>query len=251
MPDIFLLGTGIRGTLQISLETLQALDACSVVYVLHDDPDVLAFAQGRGCEVIDAAEFYPEEGLRYGVYRNISDAIVKRAAGGQRVALLVHGHPLFLVSAAEYTMEKARACGLTVCALPAVSSFDTLLTELKLDFGYYLHMYDASTLIEKAIALNPEVPTLIFQVATVMNQEVTRGLIAREVLEPLQEYLLKFYTPEYPCELIYVGTTLMERSIRERTTIEGLTDGMEVPLWKRPTLFLPAMSGSRDSLFVP
>lgn len=242
MTDIFLLGVGIRGTLQFTSETLQALQACDVAFVLHDDPDILRFVRAIGCEVVDAADYYPDAGRRKDVYRTMSDAIIERACAGERVGFLVHGHPLFLVSATEYTLETARDRGLSITVLPAVSSFDALLCELQLDFGYALQMFDATTLLQEKFALNPRIPLLLFQVATVLNAEVTRGDIPSVSLTPLVSALLKHYPPDHPCELIHIGTGLIERTLRDRLPLSALSTGNKVPLWQRPTLFVPPIA---------
>lgn len=242
MTDIFLLGVGIRGTLQFTRETLQALEACDVAFVLHDDPAILRFVRALGCEVVDAAEYYPDAGRRKDVYRSVSDAIVERACAGNRVGFVVHGHPLFLVSATEYTLETARDRGLAVTIIPAVSSFDALLCELQLDFGYALQMFDATTLLREKFVLNPRIPLLLFQVATVLNDEVTKGDIPSSSLTPLVNALLAHYPPDHPCELIHLGTGLIERTLRDRVPLSALSMGTTVPLWQRPTLYVPPIA---------
>src|SRR5262245_28553457 len=112
--SLYLLGSGIRGTLQMSRETIQALSSCRVVYILHDDLMVHEYVRSLGPEVIDLASLYNGALQRSTVYRQISEQLVADAKRAPGVAFLVHGHPLFLVSATEYTLELARASGVTV-----------------------------------------------------------------------------------------------------------------------------------------
>lgn len=105
--DIYLLGAGIRGTLHFTNETLQALQASRVVYVLHPDTMVLDYVRKHCDDVRDLTAFYEGREIRQDVYCAIADRLVEEAGRGTPVAFLVHGHPLFLVSATEYTLEQA------------------------------------------------------------------------------------------------------------------------------------------------
>lgn len=240
MPtDLYLLGSGIRGTLQLTEETRQALAVCRVIYVLHNDPQVLrelsAFAEVRSFE-----DLYDGASERPPVYRRMSEILVAEAERGSGVAFVVHGHPLFLVSATEYTIELARSHGLRVTILPGVSSFDTLLADLELDLGYALQMYDSSTLIQGGFNVDPRVPVLIFQLATTLSTAVTRGAVETTVLQPLAQYLFKFYPSDHSCTVVHTGATILEPTEKVPTTVGGLATS-SASLRFRPTLFIPPL----------
>ena len=244
MPEIFLLGSGIRGTLQFSTETLQAIRACRKVFILHDDLKIHAFIRDLCPAVVDAGQFYTDDGPRRSVYEAISEALIEEALVDPPVGFLVHGHPLFLVSATELILEGAALRGLSTSVIPAISSFDTLLCDLSLDFGYALQIFDATTLIRESIELNPYVPTLIFQIATVLNDNVARGDISAQAVEPLTTYLLRFYPENHVCEVVYSGTDLIEAAVRTKAELGQITAFPNLSLWKRPTLFVPAVRRS-------
>ena len=212
MPaDLYLLGSGIRGTLQLTEETRQALSVCRLIYVLHNDEQVHRDLS-RYAEVRFFAELYDSADERPPVYRRMSEILVEEASRAPGVAFVVHGHPLFLVSATEHTIELARSRGLKVSLVPAVSSFDTLLCDLELDLGYALQMYDSSTLIQHRHGLDPRVPLLIFQLATTLSSSVTRGPVSGRVLRPLSDYLYfcRFYPGGHGCVVVHSGSTLLE-----------------------------------------
>lgn len=72
------------------------------------------------------------------MYTKISELIIATAKDNGPVSFIVHGHPLFLVSASEYTLDLAEENNLSVKILPGISSFDTLMCDLKIDYGYAL-----------------------------------------------------------------------------------------------------------------
>ncbi len=239
---LYLLGAGIRGTLQISRETVQALQSCRRVYILHDDLMVHDFVRGLGREVVDLAELYEQFDVRSLIYRRISEILVEDARTAPGVAFLVHGHPLFLVSATEYTLELARAAGLTVEMLAAVSSFDTLLCDLEVDYGYGLQMFDATTLLQHDWRPNPLVPMLVFQLTTTLEAGVVRGDPDGAVLQPLIDRLLEVYPPEHECVLVHSGAHLLEGSHKRVSPLGALPQAPTLELWKRPTLYVPPIA---------
>jgi len=242
--DLYLLGSGIRGTLQMSRETVQALATCRVVYILHDDLMVHDYVRSLGPVVVDLARVYEGEHQRSHVYRRISEELVAEAQRAPGVAFLVHGHPLFLVSATEYTLELARAMGVRVACLPGVSSFDTLLCDLEVDYGYGLQMFDATTLLDNGWQPNPAVPMLVFQLSTTRNPQVVIGDPDARVLEPLVELLARVYSPHHKCVLVHSGAHLLETTERREVPIGELVTAAAGVLWRRPTLYVPPVDPS-------
>lgn len=240
--DIYLLGTGIRSSLQFSVETIQALSACRVVFVLHDDLSIHEHIRHYCEDVRDLADLYEGRTVRADVYRDISELLVKEAVKEPKVAFIVHGHPLFLVSAAEYTLDLARSRGLEVSILPAISSFDTILCDLEIDYGYGLQIFDATTLIHEEWNLNPAVPILLFQLATTLNEKVVFDEPSSSVLLPLVDYLLKFYPAKHSCTIVHSTSHLLEKPSKVVLQLTEISKTHEIELWKRPTLYIPPIS---------
>jgi siroheme synthase len=238
MPDIYLLGSGIRGTLQMTLETVQALDRCRTVFVLHPDTMVLDFVREHCADVRDMSELYQGRQVRQDVYTAISHEVIAAAKAGGPVAFLVHGHPLFLVSATEYTIELARHSDLSVAVLPGVSSFDTLLCDLGIDYGYGVQIFDSTSMCENNWKPNPAVPLLVFQLPTTYNREVVRDRPTGEVLKPLVDYLVPIYGPEHEVKVIHSGAFILETTeIIDFALGDLATDKLD--LTRRPTLYVP------------
>ena len=154
----------------------------------------------------------------------------------------MHGHPLFLVSASEYILAKAREAGLTARALPSVSSFDCIVCDLEIDIGYGVQIHDPTTMIRNGVVPDPKIPLLLFQLTTILNDNIVRDDPAPECLRPLVDYLLHVYPGEHPCTLLHVGAHILERGRQTPLTIGTLaTTGADLELWKRPTLFVPPL----------
>lgn len=240
--DIYLLGSGIHGQLHFSIETIQALSSSRVVFVLHDDLSIHNYIRKFYCnDVRDLAVLYKDKVVRADVYHDISKLLVEEALNEPKVSLLVHGHPLFLVSAAEYTLALAQSKSLEVSILPAISSFDTILCDLQIDYGYGLQMFDASTLIQRKWMFNSALPMLIFQLATTLNENIIFNEPQSSVLSPLVDFLLKKYPPEHICTIVHSASHMLEKSSKVIIPLAKLCECNEIELWKRPTIYVPPM----------
>ncbi|MDP9651466.1 SAM-dependent methyltransferase [Paraburkholderia caledonica] len=243
MTDLYILGSGIHGTVQLSLETVQALKASKRTYVLHDDTLVLEDVKKYCEDIVDLFSMYRDETeKRREIYLAIAEKIVSDLEkNGGPMAFLVHGHPLFLVSASEYLLHLARSKGLNARALPAVSSFDTLLCDLEIDLGYGVQIFDPTTMILNGWQPNPNVPMLLFQLATLMNFNVVMSEPSADVLRPLQDLLMKFYPADHKCIFLHSSSHILERPERVEIAISVLAEAVGAELWKRPTLYVPAV----------
>jgi len=237
--SIYLLGSGIKGALHLTVETIQALRVCRRVYVLHSDHALLDAVREHCADVQDLASLYEGQSIRDDVYHLISHQLVEQARESGPVALLVHGHPFFLVSAAEYTLDLAEEHGLRVSVLPAVSSFDTLLCDLRIDYGYGVQIFDTTTLLKAGWNPNPQVPLLLFQLASTMNRAVITGDPNGEALGTLVELLVPLYGAEHRVQIVWSSAHIMEASSIQEIALGELATA-DLELWRRPTLYVPA-----------
>ncbi|TKG66265.1 SAM-dependent methyltransferase [Prauserella endophytica] len=237
--SIYLLGSGIKGTLHFTVETVQALRACQRVFVLHSDQSVIESVREHCAEVEDLAPLYTGQTVRDDVYHEISRRLVESALDSAPVAFLVHGHPLFLVSATEYTLDLAEHHDLRVSVLPAVSSFDTLLCDLRIDYGYGVQIFDTTTLLKAGWAPNPQVPLLLFQLASTLNRSVISGDPDQDVLRPLIDLLAPLYGADHRVQVVWSSAHILEASSITELPLRDLAT-TDLELWRRPTLYVPA-----------
>lgn len=238
--NIYLLGSGILGSLHLTEETKQALQISKHIFVLNPDTSLIEDFKETysSAQVHDMAYLYKDELYRQDVYKKISELIIETAKDNGPVSFIVHGHPLFLVSASEYTIDLAKENNLSVKILPGISSFDTLMCDLKIDYGYALQFFDSTTLINHNWSLNTEVPLLIFQLSTTNNKEIMLGEINGSALSPLKEHLIKFYPEEHEAYIIHSATQILEISDIRKIKIQDITS-KEILLNNRPTLYIP------------
>jgi len=189
-------------------------------------------------DVRDLTHLYEGREVRQDVYTAIAELLVDEAKGGAPTALLVHGHPLFLVSAAEYTLALAKKHGLVSSVLPAVSSFDTLLCDLGIDYGYGVQIFDGTTMLDHGWIPNPAVPLLVFQLATTCNPLVVNGTPTGIAVKPLVEFLTPVYGSAHKVRVVHSGAFLLEPTEIIDVCLSELASA-EIDLERRPTLYVP------------
>jgi WD40 repeat protein len=78
-----------------------------------------------------------------------------------------------------------------------------------------------------------------------MSGAVTYGSIKANVIQPLIDYLLKYYNGEHICKIVHTGATIMEPTQITAYSLNGLPSAA-LDLISRPTLFVPACDERRD-----
>lgn len=244
LHDIYLLGSGIQIP-QLTRETLQILERCRKVFVLHDDHMVVDFVRQHCTSVVDLLYLYDRPTRpRRQVYEEIASLLIEAAKESRSVALLVHGSPMFLVSACEYVLDRAADSGLSAIAVPAVSSFDTILCDLGLDLGYGVQLFDVTTMVRRKWIPNPNVPALLFQLTTFMDDNIINEAPSPVRLAPLVDWLTQIYAKDHRCVVVHSGAHLLERSTQREMTLESLCQPESADLLRladRPTLYVPGI----------
>lgn len=241
MHDIYLIGTGILSILHLTTEAKQVISVCKRMYVLHDDISVIQEIRTMCSDTRDLAVFYETDAtLRCDVYNDIAAEVVGSASHVRPVGMAVHGNPMFLVSAVENILHLARHADLRVKVVPGVSSLDTIQCDLGIDLGYSVQVYDSTLLFEQRVNVDPRVPLLIFQLATFQNPRLVRAEPGPAILEPLIDYLERFYPRTHRCSIVYSATSVLDAARIVDVELGALAHGNSFNLWERPTLYVPA-----------
>lgn len=145
-------GLGTRPPEETTLETLQALEGCSVVY----------------SDVADEAVFSWLKGYCRRLSRPKSASEVVAAAGkGGPVGLAVWGHPQFSSLLARRVQNEARKAGVPFTVAGAISpigsAFARSVSFLGGDYGYQgIQGYGLEALLEKPSLLTTRLPLVVY-----------------------------------------------------------------------------------------
>ena len=236
--DLYIIGTGILGLDQASVQTREALSKCRKVFHLTSNhEELVSFCK----DVVDHAELYWTGRPAGQVYRGIIDSVVEEVLKGPGVANVTYGHPLFFDDINMGLIREMRARGLTYEVLPGVSCLDTISTDLEIDYGDGLQVYESQEMVYGNHPLNPRIHALILQVAQ-FGSNLTVNKLPNEVgrLSRLEEHLARFYPKDHPAIIVFSDRGDKFTRFRLDLTISELDENQE-KIFKGTTLYLPPL----------
>lgn len=209
MPDIVVAGTGIRSPDQFTLESLEWLHRCQLVLTILPPGPVTAFLSAQGLRVESLAHFYQPGNLRPQIYATVIETVLNAAMHYRPLGYVTSGNPVVVDNMALGVFRAASAKGLQVLMLPAISSIDTILIDLKHDIvDSGLQIYEASWFVGHAIEPRTDVPCLLLQVNAFGTAFAAIGHEPTPAaLKSLREHLIRFYPPSHLILLVASSDT--------------------------------------------
>jgi uncharacterized protein YabN with tetrapyrrole methylase and pyrophosphatase domain len=237
---IRVVGAGIRGIAQLTLEALAALRQAPKVLVLGVDADALASVGLPDAESLSS--LYREGARDEDNYQRIRRRVYAAARQYGEVALLVSGHPRVGVTFLQWLEQDRKTRPFALEVIEGISSFDTMINDLRrdpLERGSVL--LDANRVLLFRLALEPRVDHYIYHVCSVgtartyMSEPATANAI-----HLLKEHLLRYYPPEHPVELLSSANTASGELVRVVGRVETL-EALLPAVTFSSSLFIPAM----------
>lgn len=240
---LYAIGLGLDARAHLTPEAMRAVRSCVEIFVLAPDASAVSLVRelNPSAHVVDCQKFYRNRRRRPAVYDSIAEAVLQACTKYTDTALVVYGHPMFLVSAVETLLEGAREIGVPTKVIPGVSSLDMVMADLQLDVGYGVTVADATLLLKSGLRLDTRLPLLVFQIANVGSDRVERGAIPRDRLVEVLNHLQETYPDDHDCILVVSQKSLLDDGYMLRSTLEELKHDRTVRLEDRPTLFLPGL----------
>lgn len=200
--DIYLLGLGLCGYLQVTRETEQALAECTRIFFLHTEPYIDSYLRKFTPNVENLYSLYKEGGNRLDTYKQIANTVMDAAKQSQPVALALYGHPMCFVTPTKLIRKLAPSRGLSVQMLPGISALDTLIVDLNFDPAVLgLVQYEATYCLLYQPILDPSVPCLVWQPGAVETRSHLPYPNKPERFHRLRDYLKRFYSGSHKVAL--------------------------------------------------
>lgn len=199
LPDLFILGTGQRFPDHFTVETLDAIVACSRVFTLLGPDQIRLLPKDLRAKLHPVTGLYEPERLRRENYRAVADQILNYLQVDPPIGWLTFGHPVCFDSVSMMLVRAAQLRGHSIQILPAVSSLETVLVDVEYDPSLGFQVFEATALVREKIQLNTSIAALLFQIGLFdtdyMAPKPTR-------LERLQAYLLQQYQEDHSVAVV-------------------------------------------------
>jgi len=201
--SVVFVGAGIRGRVQLTLEAILALRAVDRVLFFGGGPiaaEWLTQLVGAS-EAEDISPLYLDGGVDRENYGRIVARVRELVTAGDRVAILMPGHPRLGVSLVELVEH---GTGVPVAVVDGISSFDTIYSDLRrepLEHGCLV--VDSNRLLLYRPTLDPLFDHLIYHVCSVGTHRTFQSEPLRDNrFGQLVDYLTEFFPDDRPIRLV-------------------------------------------------
>ena len=126
-------GSGIRGVGQISLEAMGWIRRADKVLYCVADPVTEVWIRKLNPRCEDLYMYYADDKRRIVTYSQMAGRILKFLREGLDVCAVFYGHPGIFVMPSHEAIRVARSEGYRACMLPAISAEDCLFADLGID----------------------------------------------------------------------------------------------------------------------
>ncbi len=238
--DITVVGLGISCTEHLTPEADRALRRANEVLFVDTGVATRAFLEQRCERVTDLyAEGYVEGVDRVQTYHHMAARVVAAALDHAPVVYALQGHPTVFCYPPFLVRAAAAEVGLSVHVQPGISSLACLFSELMVDPGPLgMQMYEATDVLLRRRALQPDVPLVLWQVGTLGTRLHTRERSPGDRFAPLRDHLLQFYPPNHVATALYVSPHPLAPSRRQAFPLAEMTAHAEA-LDGGVTLYVP------------
>lgn len=233
MTDIYIIGTGMVGYVQMTIEAQQALSRSETAFLVDSQRPVKDHIESEYCEnTVDLTTEYTESEPRSKTYDRMARKVLDTAEDADKpVTLALYGHPMVFVSPSRTVAEQGRERGLDVEIQPGISAIDCIYTDIEFDPAQNgVQMFEATDLLLREWELNPEVPAMVWQIGSVETIRHTTNESSPHRFERFKSYLQQFYPDKHTVHLLQTATYPIAKSQNIEVHIGGfetITDDID------------------------
>jgi uncharacterized protein YabN with tetrapyrrole methylase and pyrophosphatase domain len=245
MSKLFILGSGIRGFSQITLEAIAVLESADVTLYFGGRDEWLDKIQFK--ELVSIHDLYRDGDIDRNNYARIHDRIMLEVERFPQVVVMCAGHPGFGEYVTDLLRQSCREKGHEFKVLPGISGFDGMMIDLEQDpLQLGTVILDANRVLMHSHEMNIHFDHYLYHVCSVATKFTHLTDSSKDNhIDLLQTHLLKFYDPEHPCQLICSSNATKGTVIHSGKISE--LDQLLPKVHFGTTLFIPGIQSPRYS----
>jgi precorrin-2 methylase len=205
-PDVVLIGTGVGGGLQLTVQAQRVLDRVGRAYAIHLPAPLRRHLRSLRVKAIDLSDRFAADRPLQDAYVEVAQFLLDRVAAERPVVVLAPGSPLFLNSISRLLVLQGRRSGLRVLTLPGISPLDALISYVGVDVaGFGLQVFTGRRLASSPPKLDPAVPLAVMELAGVgARTTVAKPTDDAKWYARLVGVLARVYPADHPVTLVNV-----------------------------------------------
>jgi hypothetical protein len=193
--SLVVVGTGITGINQTTLEALAAIDNAERLFYIANDRVTEAWLRSRNASAATLSDLYAKGKPRQTTYGQMAARVVLAVEAGASVCLAIYGHPGIFVQFSHVAVTHLRRRGYAARMLPGVSADGCLFADLGFNPGDHgVQSFEATDFLLHRRRFDPTSDLLLWQVGVLgeADFQVTRTR-RPERLQTLVDALRRFY----------------------------------------------------------
>ena len=241
--EIFIVGTGVSPAQDMTPRTTAILESVDqIVSIIRLPSERWLPAGARHKQIHDLYALYSRERHRLENYLEAAQRTIALARLAPRTALVAPGSPSVYDRLASLVLELGNTAELETTIVPAVSSIESLLAFLGEDVAPGIQIYEARWFFENGVEPNTGAACLLFQPGAFTTDRMpTLADASPRKLQPLRDYLKKFYPGSQPLVFARCPQTLGDPGHLQQTVLDELCEGSEADC-QGTSLYIPSRS---------
>lgn len=220
--SLVVVGTGIQAPRHTSIRSESEIRYADLVYYLADSLASKWISELRP-DAITLQTYYGEDKDRRQTYREMTDVVVTAARAGNRVCLVLYGHPGVFAQVSHAAVATLKAEGFDTRMEPGVSAEACLYADLGLDPGECgVQSFEATRFLVYRHTLDPAALVVLWQVALSGNLDCIGFESDPARLQVLVDKLSGWYRLDTPVILYEAAQLPIEDFRAERMALADL-----------------------------
>lgn len=251
VDKVFVIGAGIRGKKQLTLEAIARLRNVGNVLFFPCESITYDWLVNDLCltRVESLEKQYQDKGIDQENYSRITNRVLQSCHEFNEIAVLVPGHPRVGVSWI-HNLEKAHIKGeINLKIIDGISSIDTMISDLGRDpLEHGSIIIDANRMLLYRLKIDPRIDHYVYHVCSVGTTQTNMSNPSfQNKLDLLKNILLEYFPKDHQVKFVQSGTVTMEGASILTFPLEKL-DEMVYHVTFGTTLYIPGLSFSKKDI---
>jgi uncharacterized protein YabN with tetrapyrrole methylase and pyrophosphatase domain len=193
--SLTIVGTGIKTTGQLTLETIAWIEqADSVPYVVGDPIAEAVIKRLNPAGAVSMAGYYEEGQSRMYAYNAMVEHILRCVRSGEKTVAAFYGHPGVFAYPSHESIRRARSEGYSAKMLPGISSEDCLFADLGVDPAVGgCQSYEATDFLLNMLNIDSSSQLILWQIGTLGDWTYKTRMYDIRAMPLLVRKLSQFY----------------------------------------------------------
>lgn len=236
--SLVVVGTGIRTTGQLTVETLAELRIADTLLYVVGDPVAANVLAELNPNAESMADYYKEGEQRINAYEAMIQRIMASVRRGERTVAAFYGHPGVFAYPSHESIRRLRAESYDARMLPGISAEDCLFADLGVDPAVGgCQSYEATDFLLNGRVIDTSAQLILWQVGTVGDWTFQRAAYDLRGFPVLVQRLLELYPASHPVTTYEASIFPMVSPVIQTVPVASLHAGM---VNSATTLYIPA-----------